>query len=63
MAEMDGISALLADALPLLTTIKSSPVNNDSWTDRPRISIQQNEESSLINLNTVELPHPLVSNF
>ena len=63
MAEMDGISALLADALPLLTTSKSSPVNNNSWADRPRISIQQNEESSVINPNTVELPHPFASNF
>ena len=63
MAEIDGISVLLADALALLTTIKSSPVNNNSWADRPRISIQQNEESSVINLKTVELPHPLVSNF
>ena len=47
----------------MLTTVKSSPGNNNSWADRPRISIQQNEAPSAINPNTVALPHPVVSNF
>ena len=63
MAERDRIRALLADALSLLSPGISSPENNTSWADKLSISSQQHETSSTINVNTVALPGPVVSNF